>query len=137
MPQFSKIMQDMVNLNYDELVAVSKKAIIDVLPACKAVDEENNGMFMLSSLILTSIAADGNLSDLEMKLLQDALGMSADGIQKFINMFDNKMYDLVDCFVDNMNSNVKASALILVTALCSVDEKISREETSFIRKLID
>ena len=47
------------------------------------------------------------------------------------------MPDLVDHFVDNMGDDTKADAIMLITAIASVDEKISREETAFIRRLFE
>lgn len=136
MATFNELMQKYVNSDYETLVKLAQAALVDVLPACKAVDKDNEGLFMATSIILSAIAADGYLTALEKKLLKDALGQDEETIQKFIKLYDSRMVELVDTFADNTNDDVKAATLMLVTAVAAVDEKISKEETAFIKKLM-
>lgn len=135
MASFEELMQKFVNSDYEVLLGLGKEAVSRVLPKCKAVDTDNNGMYMLSSIVLSAIAADGYLTALEKKLLNDVLGLDEDTIQKFISMYDSRMADLTDAFCDNLDADTKADVIMLVTIVASVDEKISREETAFIKKL--
>lgn len=136
MASFSELMQKYVNSDYETLVLLAQKALVNLLPACKAVDKENDGLFMATSIILSAIAADGVLTGLEKKLLKDALGQDDATIQKFISMYDSRMVELVDTFADNINDDIKANVVMLVTAVAAVDEKISKEETTLIKKLL-
>ena len=136
MATFNELMQKMVNTDYEDLVSLAQEAANRLMPHCKAVDIEYDGFFMLTALILSAIGADGVLSGLEKKMLKDALGVDDDNIQKLIGMYDSRMVELADHFVDNMGDDVKADALMLVTAFAAVDEKISREETGLIKKLM-
>lgn len=137
MATFNEIMQKYVNSDYDTLVELAQKALVNLLPACKAVDEDNDGLFMATSIILAAIGADGVLTGLEKKMLADALGQDEATIQKFIGLYDSRMADLVNHFADNTNDNIKADVMMLVTAVAAVDEKISREETSLIKKILE
>lgn len=134
--EFNELMQKWVNSDYNELAEMAKIAVVKLMPACKAVDEQYNGNYMLASLVLTAIGADGVLTALESKLLGDVLGLNQDGVQKLIKMYDSRMADLANHFVDNLGIDVKADALMLITAIAAVDEKISREETGLIKKLL-
>ena len=134
--EFNELMQKWVNTDYPELVEMAKMAVGHLMPACKAVDQKYGGNYMLSALVLTAIGADGVLTSLEADLLGDVLGLDKDGIQKFIKMYDSEMADLADKFADNLGDEVKAHALMLITAIAAVDEKISREETNLIKKLM-
>lgn len=134
--EFNELMQKWVNTDYPELVEMAKMAVGHLMPACKAVDEKYNGNYMLTSLILTAIGADGVLTALEAKLLGEVLGLDQDGIQKLIKLYDKDMAELADKFADNLGDEVKAHALMLITAIAAVDEKISREETALIKKLM-
>ena len=134
--EFNELMQKWVNSDYNELAEMAKIAVVKLMPACKAVDEQHNGNYMLASLVLTAIGADGVLTALERKLLGDVLGLNQDGVQKLIKMYDSRMADLANHFVDNLGIDVKADALMLITAIAAVDEKISREETGLIKKLL-
>lgn len=137
MATFEELMQKFVNSDYDVLLGLGKEAVSRVLPKCKAVDTENNGFFMLSSIVLSAIAADGYLTALEKKLLNEVLGLDEGTTQKFIQMYDSRMVELTDTFCDNLDTDTKADVIMLVTIVASVDEKISREETAFIRKLFE
>lgn len=136
MATFNELMQKCVNEDYETLLMMAKNALGKLLPICKLVDKDNEGVFMATSLVLSAIAADGYLTALEKKLLKDALGMDDATIQKFIGLYDSRMVELVDTFADNINDDVKVDVLMLVTAVAAVDEKISKEETAFIRKLM-
>lgn len=136
MATFNELMQKMVNTDYEDLVGLAREAVSRLMPHCKAVDTEYDGFFMLTALILSAIGADGKLTGLEKKMLQDALGVDEDNIQKLIGMYDSRMVELADHFADHMGDDVKADALMLVTAFAAVDEKISKEETGLIKKLM-
>lgn len=137
MSGFNELMQKYVNTDYEVLVDLAKEAVKRLMPHCKTVDPQHDGNYMLASLILSAIGADGVLSSLESKMLSDVMGLDQATIQKFIGMFDSKMADLVDYFADNMGDDIKADAIMLVTTFAAVDEKICKEETAFIRKLFE
>lgn len=136
MATFNELMQKYVNSDYETLVQLAQQALVSVLPACKAVDKDNDGFFMATSIILAAIGADGVLTGLEKKMLGDALGLNEETIQKFITLYDSRMAELVDAFADALKDDLKADVCMLVTAVCAVDEKISHLETAFIKKIL-
>lgn len=136
MSSFNELMQKYVNTDYQVLVDLAKEAVRRLMPYCQKVDPDHNGNYMLASLILSAIGADGVLTGLESKMLSDVMGLNTEEIKKLISMFDNRMADLADHFADNMNEDTKADTLMLITVLAAVDEKISKEETAFIKKLM-
>jgi len=137
MSGFNELMQKYVNTDYPVLLDLAKEAIRRLMPACKQVDPEHNGYYMLASMILSAIGRDGVLSALEKKLLMDATGIKTEEVGKFLAMYDPQMPDLVNHFCDNMGDDLKADTIMLVTIFSAVDEKISKEETEFIRKLLE
>lgn len=136
MATFNELMQKMVNSDYDVLVGVAKESLVRLLPKCEKVDKEYKGTFLATSIILTAIAADGYLTGLEKKMLKDTLNLDDSAIQKFIDLYDSRMVELVDSFADAMDTETKAEIMTLVTAVAAVDEKISKDETAFIKKLL-
>ena len=132
---FNELMQQLVNEDYDTLVALAQKAMVNLLPTCKKVDADNDGFLMLSSLVLSAIGADGTLTSLERTFLGDVMGLSDEDISKYIKMYNSRMAELADHFADNLGSDVKAHAIMLITCICACDEKISKDETAFIKKL--
>lgn len=137
MTSFNELMQKYVNTDYDVLVDLAKEAVRRLMPYCQKVDPQHNGNYMLAALILTAIGADGKLTPLESKMLQDVMGLDKDAITKLIGMYDSKMPELADYFADNMGDDTKADAIMLITVIASVDEKICKEETALIRKLFE
>jgi hypothetical protein len=136
MASLNELLQEMVNKDYEELVAQAQRAMVEVMPSCKAVDKDHNGILMLTTLILTAVAADGVLTGLERKMLGEVTGLDDKAVDTMISMYDSRMVDLADHFVDKLGTDVKADALMLITAIAAVDEKISREETGLIKKLM-
>lgn len=136
MATFNELMQKYVNEDYSTLVVMAQKALSNLIPVCKKVDADNDGFMMVSSLILSAIGADGTLTVLERKFLHDVMGLSDESISKYIKMYNSRMADLADHFADNMSTDIKADTAMLIICICACDEKISREETAFIRKLL-
>ncbi len=134
---FNGFLQEFVNKPYDELVFIAKKAIGELHPACAAVDTDNNGFFMLTSIVLAAIGADETLTDKERGFLRDVLSISDEAVTKYIKLYNKSMVDLVDSFADNLNTEIKSHVMMLVLSIMCVDEKISREETALIRKLLE
>ncbi len=136
MATFNELMQKYVNEDYSTLVVMAQKAMSNLIPVCRKVDAENDGFMMISSLVLSAIGADGTLTALERKFLHDVMGLSDESISKYIKMYNSRMADLADHFADNMSTDIKADTAMLIICICACDEKISREETAFIRKLL-
>lgn len=137
MATFNELMQKYVNTDYPVLLDLAKEAIRRLTPVCKQVDPQHNGYYMLSSIILSAIGRDGVLTTLEKKLLMESTGISEAEVSKFLAMYNPQMPDLVNHFCDNMGDDIKADAIMLVTIFAAVDEKISKEETAFIKKLFE
>ena len=137
MSSFSELMQKYVNTDYEVLVDLAKEAVHRLMPYCKAVDPDHNGNYMLTSLLLTAIGADGKLTALENKMLQEVMGLSNEEVQKLIGMYDSRMPELADYFADNMSDDTKADTIMLITLFAAVDETICKEETAIIRKLFE
>lgn len=133
---FGALMQEFVNKDYDELLALAKQAVTRVLPVCKTVDEQNNGIGVLTAILLSSVAADGKLTRLEAQFLSDITGLDAAGVDKLTDMYSGKMVELTDLLADKFSQETKADVMVLVTCLAACDETISREETAFLRQIL-
>lgn len=133
---FGALMQEFVNKDYDELLALAKQAVTRVLPVCKTVDEQNNGIGALTAILLSAVAADGKLTRLEAQFLGDITGLDAAGVDKLTDMYTGKMVELTDLLADKFSQETKADIMVLVTCLAACDETISREETAFLRQIM-
>ncbi len=135
MADFNQMMQDIVNKDYDELVAFGKIALGKIMPILKAVDTDHDGMFALTSVVLASVGADGTLTALENKWLKDVMGLQDETIDNMIKLYSSKMEDLTDALFDNAPQEFKGDLMMFVLSILAVDEKISKEETAFVKKL--
>ena len=134
---FQDTLQNLVNKDYDELMGFAKIAIAELYPACKVVDEDNSGVFMMTSIILSAIAADGKLTGIEKKFLMELLDLDDDKLNTLIGMYDARMADLTDNFADALPAEMKAHVVMLVASIAACDETISREETAFLAKILE
>ncbi len=137
MATFNEVLQQYVNLDYSDLLLTAKKSLINILPACEAVDKENKGYVMLTSVLLSALAADGKLSAKESRFLGDLLEFDSEYIDKFTDLYDSRMEEVVNAFADNLSTDLKADVITLCICVASIDETITREETAFLNKLLD
>ena len=135
MADFNEMMQNIVNKDYDELVGFGKIALTKIMPVLKAVDEEHEGVFALTSIILSAVGADGTLTVLERNWIKDVIGLSDDAIDGMIKLYTSKTEDLTDALFDNGPTDFKGDLMMFVLSILAVDEKISKEETAFVKKL--
>jgi len=136
METFDQTMQKLVNSDYETLLSFAKQAIARLLPVCKTIDPKNNGFLMISSIVLSAIGSDKKLSQKETDFLRDCLGLDDEHIVKYINLYSPEMEALVDKFADEISAEIKLSTVALVAAIAACDEKICREESAFIRKIL-
>lgn len=136
MATFNELMQEYVNKDYFEIVAEARKITPSLLDVCKVIDEENNGVFALTAIILSAIGADGKISAKEQKFLCDVFDFDNDTIDKMISLYTGKEEDFADRLVDAMPDEAKAGFIHFVVLIAACDETISREETAFIAKLM-
>ena len=136
MSQFNELMQQCVNMEYNDLVSMARSSFEQLYPICQEVDKANNGAFLATSIVLSAIAADNKLSEKEVCFLRDVLELDAKAIATFLSLYDSRMAELVDQFADSLSVDNKSNVLALVTAVAACDETISKEETAFIHKLL-
>lgn len=137
MANFKDILQTYVNADYDTLVEIAQRALTELLPACKEVDPDNDGFLMVSSIILTALAADDVLTSLERKFVCDVLGITNEKFDRFLKLYNDGLEDYVDKFADTLDGDVKENTRILILAVAACDEKITIDESDFIKKIIE
>lgn len=137
MASFNDTLQRLVNLDYPQILEMAKECLADMLPILKKIDDDNNGMVLLHAIIMSAIGADGKLSGKEAKLLHDLTGMNEEQIDKFTDVYSSSMVELCDKFADALDGDRKARVVLFLACFAAVDETISREETAFLRKILE
>ncbi len=136
MSSFKALLQDYVNRDYEDLVRISRIAAEDLLPELDGAELQISNDALVLGAVLSAVAADGKLSERERSFMKDVLKIDDDSVDDLICKYDSRMADAVDNFVDASVTSVKANMLIIVTAVAAIDERISREETTLIKKLM-
>ncbi len=134
---FEELMQDYVNEDYSVLVATAKKTFNEFYPVCKQIDKENDGFVLVTAIILSAVGADGKLTALETQFLKDVIGLTDDTIDNLIKLYTGKEEAVIDDIVDRLDDDLKVSIVTFVCCLCACDETIKREESAYIRRLIN
>lgn len=70
---FNELMQKYVNCSYDELVSKAKNDLSMLFPVFEKVTEGKSADILLPS-IFTCLAADGKITALEVRFMEDILG---------------------------------------------------------------
>ncbi len=141
MADFNEIMQGYVNLSYNELLDMARQkfsqlnsALVDFFDGDD--DASTKGMLMI---IASCLGADGKLSNSEYAFVNDLLDAnhSYDAIMGIVRTWGNdEGRELCDQIADSLSSSNKAALLSFCLCFLSVDEKISKEEVAFVRKLL-
>lgn len=141
MANFNEILQDYVNLDYEQLVAIGKGELSKMARSLSNYFDDTDyaakALLMFTGVIL---GMDGKLSMLECRYLNELLDAehSYDETCDMVSCFTTQeARDLVDNLIDAMDTDAKASALTVALCFCAVDETISREEVAYFKKLME
>ena len=133
----NEILQDYVNLSYEELLGVASHAAKTVVPFFNNAVEDGNGAIFTISFIGTCLASDGQLSALEKKFVCDLFGLDAQTVEGIVASINSEIVRIVDEVFDSIPTDeVKAALLSFCLCFLAVDERITREEVALIQKLI-
>ena len=136
---YDQLLQNYVNAPYSVLLSVANESLARIMPLFNEVAKDGNGASVVLPFICTAIAIDGKFSELEYKFVKDVTGISAsyDEFKNIVQEFYcDEWVQATDKLIDSCPDEIKNSLLSFCLAFVAVDEKISREENSFIAKLI-
>lgn len=136
MNEFGDLLQEIVNMEYDELLVMAKTSLENLMPTFKLLDKENNGVFMVVAVVLAAVGSDGKLTPTEKSFVCDLLNLEPDTVSSMIKMYDGRELEMADTIADSLNSDLKASMISFVAAIAASDESIKPEEVKFLTKLL-
>ncbi len=136
MNNLNDTLQRIVNEDYDSLLKMARQAIDDVLPYCKKVDASNDGVIMLTSVLMAAISADNKLTALESQFIGEITGLPRENILDLARIRTAETAEMVDRFADALDAKGKAALCFLVAAIFACDQTISAQENQYLRKLL-
>ena len=144
MSKFNTLLQNYVNMSYDELVDMANENLHDLFPALEKFFEDFPGEDPTTQIVVMLLAnclgADNKLTALECKFVNEILNAnhSYDTLEGLIAMHCNDdAEEVLDNLVDALDSSATSSLLSFCLCLLAVDETISRDEVAFFTRLMD
>ena len=134
------LLQSIVNMSTKDKMAVSSYA--ELLPILGEIDEESQGARLVFSILGATVGADGQITPAERQFcvgLFNAQGidMTESALTNALRRYSGANWrDLVVELAGALSSKQKTNLVSLVAAICAIDDKISKEEVSFLVDLI-
>ena len=136
MSEFTRLLQDYVNMDYVILVRSAKESYRKLHPVLLEHDPENSGIILTVSLISAAVAADGNFTETEKNFIRDVFDIPAGKIDIFGQLNSESINTLVDEFADSLSMDYKRELLNIIITVAACDETITRSENSFIQRIM-
>lgn len=136
MSEFTKLLQEYVNMDYPILVCSAKESFKKLYPVLVQHDSENNGILLTLSLIASAVIADGVFTEKEKAFVKDVFDIPANKLDLFEHIDDSEMVKLVDTVADSLSTEDKRELLNIIITVAACDEKITRSENSFIQNIM-
>ena len=137
---FSKLLQNYVNKDFDQLLLLANEALGIIAVAYKRVNPEGGAMSnFLLPFIATAVVVDEQYTELEHKFVNSLLesNFTYEEGKACIHTYDGaKVIDLVEQMIDVCGESVKKALVQFCLCFVAVDETITHEESDYIAKLL-
>ena len=140
MATLNEILQKYVDASYEELLALAIESFDKLMPVFNEVADDGNGAKFIVPVMCASIAADNRFSTLEYKFIKDLLesSLTYDDFMASVRRYSGEEgQELVDKLFDACGTDMKTELLSFCLCFMAVDETITKEETAFVKRLLD
>ena len=137
MRDWSKLLHTISQLSYDEIVQKGRKTADTVLDILAKYSDIDSAPITLAGLAAYTATVDDELSEIEVKLIGEIIGISEKEFKLFIHQIrqDNSLITELTNISDCMNKEEMDELSTLLALIFAVDGKITQEEKDFIKKL--
>ncbi len=139
MRDWSRLLHSIAKLSYEQIVAQGKEKAARVLDIIEKYSDSDSAPIILVGLAAYTATVDDELSEKELKLVKDILGVSEKEFTDFVHQVE-KDGKIVRELVDIANSLTREEMIEagdLMSLIFAVDGVISDKELAFIKKLFD
>ena len=140
---FEERLQNLVNQDDETKVQIAANCFMELYPTFKAVDPDHDGLVVISAVLSTAAAADGQLNKAELALisaLYKAIKKPLDQDQIISLVRDaagsEGAYDIVKTVRGMLDDEGAALLVNLIAAIAAIDDSISRSEVAYLADLI-
>ncbi len=139
MRDWSRLLHTIAKRNYEQIVTEGKEKVSRVLSIIEKYSDSDSAPIILVGLAAYTATVDDELSEKELKLVKDILGVSEKEFMDFVHQVEKDgkiVHDLVD-IANSLTREEMDEAGDLMSLIFAVDGVISDKELAFIKKLYD
>lgn len=143
MGNLEKVLQDLVNRDDEFKIDLAVDCFAELYPTMKVLDPDHAGMYIVYTILGTTVAADGKLTQAEyafIKALLSGVGLehSEEEILDMVQTCagNRDAYQMIKDVRDRLTPEGVNTLVNLVAAICSIDDRISADEVTYIKALL-
>lgn len=137
MRDWSNLLSKVQKMSYEEIVAKGKEIVDDVLEIVARYSDSDAAPIMLVGLAAYTASVDDDLSDIELQLMNDVVGIREKDFRGFVKIVkgDKKIVRELREIALCMTSDEMDLFALMLAMIFAVDGEISKEEVDFLKEL--
>lgn len=137
MRDWSNLLSKVQKMSYEEIVAKGRIIVDDVLETVAKYSDSDAAPIMLVGLAAYTATIDDNLSDVELQLMNDVVGIREKDFLGFVKTIkqDNRIVRDLREICLCMTSDEMDQFAYMLAMIFAVDGEISKEEIDFLKEL--
>lgn len=137
MRDWSNLLSKVQKMSYEEIVATGKSIVDNVLESVAKYSDSDAAPIMLVGLAAYTATVDDNLSEVELQLMNDVVGIREKDFRGFVKIVkgDKKIVKELREIALCMTSDEMDQFAFMLAMIFAVDGEISKEEIDFLKEL--
>lgn len=137
MRDWSRLLHSAAKLSYEELVQEGKETVARVIDTIGKYADPDGASITLVGLAAYTATVDNELSEIEVKLIEDVLGINKKDFLGFVEQvkYEDKIVKELTDIVECMNEDELNDFASVLCGIFTVDGDVSDEEMAFLKKL--
>ena len=137
MRDWSNLLSKVKKMSYEEIVTKGKEIVDDVLYSVAKYSDTDAAPILLVGLAAYTASVDDDLSDIELQLMNDVVGIREKDFRGFVKIVkgEKRIVDELREIVLCMNSDEMDNFALMLAMIFAVDGEISEHELSFLKEL--
>ena len=137
MRDWSNLLSKVQKMSYEEIVAKGRAIVDDVLESVAKYSDSDAAPIMLVGLAAYTATVDDNLSDVELQLMNDVVGIREKDFRGFVKIVkgDDKIVRELREICLCMTGDEMDQFALMLAMIFAVDGEISKQEIEFLKEL--
>lgn len=137
MRDWSNLLKKVQKMSYEEIVAKGKEIVDDVLESVARYSDSDAAPIMLVGLAAYIASVDDELSDVELQLMNDVVGIREKDFRGFVKIVkgDKKIVRELREIALCMTSDEMDLFALMIAMIFAVDGEIHDNEVEFLKEL--